>query len=98
MLWSLVVPSVFDLAGTTLAQTGLVYTTVSYFQLLRCTVIIVTAFLKVCAVGTMLSMHRWPEGKGYPHICPDGAGASSRIIFRRLRWYHRGRHSCCPTA
>lgn len=46
LLW-LVIPSIFDLAGTNFAQIGLVFTTVSYFQLLRCTVIIVTAFLKV---------------------------------------------------
>ena len=47
VLWSLAVPAIFDLAGTSLAQTGLLFTTVSYYQLLRCTVIVVTAFLKV---------------------------------------------------
>lgn len=47
VLWWLIVPSLFDLAGTNFAQIGLLFTTVSYFQLLRCTVIIVTAFLKV---------------------------------------------------
>ncbi|CAM9386403.1 unnamed protein product, partial [Choristocarpus tenellus] len=47
VLWWLVVPSIFDLAGTNFAQVGLIFTTVSYFQLLRCTVIIITAFLKV---------------------------------------------------
>lgn len=47
ILWWLIVPSIFDLAGTNLAQIGLLFTTVSYYQLLRCTVIVVTAFLKV---------------------------------------------------
>ena len=47
VLWGLFIPSIFDLIGTNLAQIGLLYTTVSYYQLLRCTVIVVTALLKV---------------------------------------------------
>jgi hypothetical protein len=46
-LWSLCIPAIFDLLGTNLAQAGLLFTSVSYFQLLRCTVIVVTVFLKV---------------------------------------------------
>jgi drug/metabolite transporter (DMT)-like permease len=55
----LILPSIFDLAGTNLAQIGLVYTTVSYFQLLRCTVIIVTAFLKAFVLKHHLQAYMW---------------------------------------
>lgn len=41
------VPSVFDMVGTALAKVGLLYCTVSVYQLVRCTVIIITALLKV---------------------------------------------------
>lgn len=66
VIWWLVIPSIFDLAGTNLAQIGLLYTTVSYFQLLRCTVIVVTAFLKVGGERAWLEVgaRRLVEGKG----------------------------------
>ncbi|CBN75227.1 conserved unknown protein [Ectocarpus siliculosus] len=55
----LVVPSIFDLAGTNFAQIGLLFTTVSYFQLLRCTVIVVTAFLKAFVLNQRLAAYMW---------------------------------------
>ncbi|CAB1116147.1 unnamed protein product [Ectocarpus sp. CCAP 1310/34] len=55
----LVVPSIFDLAGTNFAQIGLLFTTVSYFQLLRCTVIVVTAFLKAFVLKQRLAAYMW---------------------------------------
>ncbi|CAN0266977.1 unnamed protein product, partial [Ectocarpus fasciculatus] len=59
VLWWLVVPSIFDLAGTNFAQIGLLFTTVSYFQLLRCTVIVVTAFLKAFVLKQRLAAYMW---------------------------------------
>lgn len=38
---------VFDLIGTSLAQVGLLFTTVGYYQLLWCTVLVVNALSKV---------------------------------------------------
>ncbi|CAM9640823.1 unnamed protein product [Pylaiella littoralis] len=58
LLW-LIIPSIFDLAGTSFAQTGLVFTTVSYYQLLRCTVIVVTAFLKAFVLHQRLASYMW---------------------------------------
>ncbi|CAN0369690.1 unnamed protein product, partial [Hapterophycus canaliculatus] len=59
ILWWLIVPSIFDLAGTNLAQIGLLFTTVSYYQLLRCTVIVVTAFLKAFVLHQRLAAYMW---------------------------------------
>jgi len=50
----LIIPASFDLLGTILSGIGLLYTTVSVFQLVRCTVIIITAFLKSCALNESL--------------------------------------------
>jgi drug/metabolite transporter (DMT)-like permease len=58
LLW-LIIPSFFDLLGTNFAQIGLLYTTVSYFQLLRCTVIVVTAFLKAFVLKHRLAPFMW---------------------------------------
>ncbi|CAM9637985.1 unnamed protein product [Discosporangium mesarthrocarpum] len=59
VLWWLVIPSLFDLAGTNFAQIGLIFTTVSYYQLLRCTVIIVTAFLKAFVLKQPIAAYMW---------------------------------------
>jgi len=50
----LIIPACFDLLGTILSGIGLLYTTVSVYQLVRCTVIIITAFLKVVVLGESL--------------------------------------------
>ncbi|CAN0427748.1 unnamed protein product, partial [Ascophyllum nodosum] len=59
ILWGLFIPSVFDLIGTNLAQVGLLFTTVSYYQLLRCTVIVVTALLKAFVLHQRLLPYMW---------------------------------------
>ncbi len=58
LLW-LFLPTVFDLAGTNFAQIGLVHTTVSSYQLLRCSVIIVTAILKAFVLKHKLKAYMW---------------------------------------
>ncbi len=58
LLW-LFLPAFFDLAGTNFAQIGLVHTTVSCFQLLRCSVIIVTAILKAFILKHRLTSYMW---------------------------------------
>ncbi len=53
------VPSVFDMIGTALAKVGLLYCTVSVYQLVRCTVIIITALLKAFVLKDRLDKHMW---------------------------------------
>ena len=55
----LVIPSAFDLLGTALSSIGLLFTTVSVYQLLRCSVIIVTAILKTTILGHKLTRYMW---------------------------------------
>lgn len=55
----LAIPSAFDLLGSVLAQVGLLYVTPSLFMLVRCTVIIVTAILKVTVLGHSLRRYMW---------------------------------------
>ena len=57
--WLMAIPASFDLVGTALAKVGLMYCTVSVYQLVRCTVIIITALLKVFALKERLSKHMW---------------------------------------
>lgn len=47
LLAYLFIPSFFDMLGTTLSTLGLLYTSVSIYQLSRCSVIVVTAFFKL---------------------------------------------------
>ncbi len=58
LIW-LLLPAIFDLAGTNFAQIGLVHTTVSCYQLLRCSVIIVTAILKAFVLKYHLKPYMW---------------------------------------
>ena len=55
----LVIPACFDLLGTALASIGLLFTTVSVYQLVRCSVIIVTAVLKATVLKQQLSQYMW---------------------------------------
>ena len=55
----LVIPAAFDLLGTALASVGLLFTTVSVYQLVRCSVIIVTALLKATVLQQRLNAHMW---------------------------------------
>jgi drug/metabolite transporter (DMT)-like permease len=58
-LFSLAIPACFDLAGTALAGVGLLYTTVSVYQLVRCTVIIVTAILRYTVLKHRVATYAW---------------------------------------
>jgi len=55
----LAIPSSFDLLGTALASIGLLFTTVSIYQLVRCSVIIVCALLKGTVLGAHLNKVQW---------------------------------------
>ena len=55
----LVIPAAFDLLGTALASIGLLFTTVSVYQLVRCSVIIVTAVLKATVLKQQLTHYMW---------------------------------------
>ncbi|KAF0685703.1 Aste57867_22450 [Aphanomyces stellatus] len=55
----LALPAAFDLIGTYLANLGLLYVTVSVFQLMKCTVIIFVAILKVLVLGDHLKRYMW---------------------------------------
>jgi drug/metabolite transporter (DMT)-like permease len=56
---ALLVPTVLDLAATALCTAGLVYTTVSVSQLVRCSVLIFTALLKATVLRERLSKYMW---------------------------------------
>lgn len=55
----LIIPSIFDLMATFLANIGLMYVTVSVFQLMKCTVIIFVALLKRFVLHDRLSIYMW---------------------------------------
>jgi len=57
--FSLLVPAAFDLVGTALSGVGLMYTTTSVYQLVRCTVIIVTAVLKATMLKHRIAPYAW---------------------------------------
>ena len=57
--FKLMIPAVFDLVGTILAKFGLMYCTVSVYQLVRCTVMIFTAILKVTVLKHRLKSWMW---------------------------------------
>jgi len=59
VLFKLIVPSTFDMLGTALSQAGLLYTTASMFQLLRGSVIIATAVLKIIVLQQRLTNYMW---------------------------------------
>lgn len=48
LLMILIFPSAFDLIATYMANVGLLYVTASVFQLMKCTVIVFVALVKVC--------------------------------------------------
>ncbi|KDO34368.1 hypothetical protein SPRG_01504 [Saprolegnia parasitica CBS 223.65] len=55
----LALPAAFDLIATYLANLGLLYVTVSVFQLMKCTVIIFVALLKVVVLKDHLRGYMW---------------------------------------
>jgi len=56
---TLLIPSAFDLLGSALSTIGLLYTSMSVYQLFRCSVIIVTAFLKRFVLKHHLTTSMW---------------------------------------
>uniref|UniRef100_K3WIZ6 EamA domain-containing protein n=1 Tax=Globisporangium ultimum (strain ATCC 200006 / CBS 805.95 / DAOM BR144) TaxID=431595 RepID=K3WIZ6_GLOUD len=59
MYFLLALPAAFDLLATFLANLGLLYVTVSVFQLMKCTVIIFVAMLKVFVLKDRLRGYMW---------------------------------------
>jgi drug/metabolite transporter (DMT)-like permease len=55
----LALPAAFDLLATFLANIGLMYVTVSVFQLMKCTVIVFVALLKVFVLHDRLRGYMW---------------------------------------
>jgi len=55
----LIVPATFDLMATALGSIGLIFTTVSIYQLIRCSVMIVTAAIKALVLREKLKPHMW---------------------------------------
>jgi len=78
--WSLnlmlLIPSFFDLLGSALSTIGLMYTSVSVYQLSRCSVIIVTAILKSSVLGHKLSRRMW-TGVGVITLAMTLVGATA---------------------
>jgi drug/metabolite transporter (DMT)-like permease len=59
MYFLLALPAAFDLIATFFANIGLLYVTVSVFQLMKCTVIIFVAVLKVFVLHDRLRGYMW---------------------------------------
>ena len=55
----MLVPTVFDLLATALSTAGLMFTTVSVFQLVRCSVMIFTALMKASLLRQKLKKYMW---------------------------------------
>lgn len=53
------VPSIFDLIGTAFAKVGLLYVTVSVFQLLRATMLIFTVVAKYFVFNDVITKYMW---------------------------------------
>jgi hypothetical protein len=64
-LWSfstvicMLLPALLDLVGTGFAKFGLMYCTVSLYQLARSAVMIIVALIKTCILGEHLSSSQW---------------------------------------
>ncbi|GAB9464568.1 Drug transporter [Globisporangium polare] len=76
MYFLLALPAAFDLLATFLANLGLLYVTVSVFQLMKCTVIIFVALLKVFVLKDRLRGYMW-IGIGFNTLAVLMVGATS---------------------
>ena len=72
----LLIPSAFDLLATFVANVGLMYVTVSVFQLMKCTVIIFVAILKAFVLKDRVSPYMW-VGIGFNTVAALLVGATS---------------------
>ena len=57
--FQLALPALFDLTGTALCMVGLLYVSVSIYQLMRCMVIVFVAILKSCFLKTDIKKYMW---------------------------------------
>ncbi|EEY70382.1 uncharacterized protein PITG_05784 [Phytophthora infestans T30-4] len=76
MYFLLALPAAFDLLATFVANIGLLYVTVSVFQLMKCTVIIFVALLKVFVLKDRLRSYMW-IGIGLNMLAALMVGATS---------------------
>ncbi|KAG7381316.1 hypothetical protein PHYPSEUDO_006202 [Phytophthora pseudosyringae] len=76
MYFLLAFPAAFDLMATFVANLGLLYVTVSVFQLMKCTVIIFVALLKVFVLKDRLRSYMW-IGIGFNMLAALMVGATS---------------------
>lgn len=76
MYFMLALPAAFDLVATFLANVGLMYVTVSVFQLMKCVVIVFVAVLKVTVLKDRLRGYMW-IGIGLNTLAALLVGASS---------------------
>lgn len=76
MFFVLALPAAFDLLATFLANIGLLYVTVSVFQLMKCTVIVFVALLKVFVLKDRLRGYMW-IGIGLNMVAALMVGATS---------------------
>ena len=53
----LLVPTLFDLLGTALSKIGLMYCTVSIFQLVRTSIMIIISLIKCLGLGEKMQIH-----------------------------------------
>ncbi|GMF26234.1 unnamed protein product [Phytophthora lilii] len=72
----LALPAAFDLTATFVANLGLLYITVSVFQLMKCTVIVFVALLKVFVLKESLHGYKW-VGIGLNMLAIVMVGATS---------------------
>ena len=59
VIFLLVVPAMFDVVGSAFANFGLLYTSSSIFQVMKCFVIVFTAILKVTILKHKLTHYMW---------------------------------------
>ncbi|CAI5707494.1 unnamed protein product [Peronospora effusa] len=71
-------PAAFDLVATFVANLGLLYVTVSVFQLMKCTVIVFVALLKVVVFKDRLHGYMW-IGIGFNMLAALMVGATSLV-------------------
>lgn len=76
MYFLLALPAAFDLIATFLANLGLLYVTVSVFQLMKCTVIVFVALFKVFVCKDRLRGYMW-IGIGFNTLAALMVGATS---------------------
>jgi len=57
--WMVILPAIFDLIGTALAKVGLMYTSVSVYQLIRSSVIVFCAIFNIFLLKKTIRAYMW---------------------------------------